>query len=63
MTFPDLCNYLGSSKKTIYRYIKAGLPYMQPNGSGKKFFDKAKVDRWLLKWEYPNYRLTKRRRT
>ena len=51
LTFDQCCEYLGASKKTVYGYIKAGLPFMRPLGKGKKFFDKGKVDNWLLRFE------------
>ena len=62
LTFEDCCNYLGVSKKTFYGYIKAGMPLMRPLGKGKKFFDKKKVDLWLIRWECPYTKLIRRRR-
>jgi len=55
LTFDQCCEYLGVSKKTVYGYIKAGMPYMRPLGKGKKFFDKGKVDLWLLRFEKPKF--------
>ena len=55
LTFDQCCEYLGVSKKTVYGYIKAGLPHMKPLGKGKKFFDKGKVDNWLLRFERPKF--------
>jgi len=54
LTFDQCCEYLGVSKKTVYGYINAGLPHMRPLGKGKKFFDKGKVDKWLLRYEEPH---------
>ena len=53
LTFEQCCEYLGVSKKTVYGYINAGMPYMRPLGKGKKFFDKGKVDKWILGFESP----------
>ena len=61
-TFDQCCEYLGVSKKTIYKYIAAGLPYMRPLGKGKKFFDKKKVDNWVLRFEEPYSGLIRRRK-
>jgi len=57
LTFEQCCEYLGVSKKTVYGYINAGMPYMRPLGKGKKFFDKGKVDKWLLGYERPYAKL------
>ena len=61
LTFEKLCGYLGASKKTIYNYINAGMPYIRPLGKGKKFFDKEKVDLWLLRYELPHNKLVRRK--
>jgi len=62
LTFDQCCEYLGASKKTVYGYINAGLPYMKPLGKGKKFFDKGKVDTWLIRFESPYSKLVRRKR-
>jgi excisionase family DNA binding protein len=48
MSIEDLAEYLGDSKRTIYKYIKEGScpPYIRINSKNIKF-DKADVDRWL----------------
>jgi excisionase family DNA binding protein len=48
MSIEDLAEYLGDSKRTIYKYIKDGdcPPYIRINSKNIKF-DKADVDRWL----------------
>ena len=53
LTFDQCCEYLGASRSTLYKYINAGMPYMRPLGKGKKFFDKKKIDMWLLTFESP----------
>ena len=62
LTFDQCCEYLGVSKKTIYNYIKAGMPYMRPLGKGKKFFDREKVNLWLLRYELPHNKLIRRKK-
>ena len=61
LTFDQCCAYLGVSKKTIYNYINEGMPYMRPLGKGKKFFDKGKIDMWLLRYELPHNKLVRRK--
>ena len=48
MSIEDLAEYLGESKRSIYRYIKSGdcPPYIRLNSRNIKF-DKRDVDRWL----------------
>lgn len=48
MSIEDLAEYLGDSKRTIYKYIKDGTcpPYIRISSKNIKF-DKADVDRWL----------------
>ena len=48
MSIEDLAEYLGESKRTIYKYIKTGdcPPYIRINSKNIKF-DRADVDRWL----------------
>ena len=62
LTFEQCCVYLGVSRSTLYKYIKAGMPFMRPLGKGKKFFDKGKVDNWLLRFERPKFVPLVRRR-
>jgi len=48
MSIEELAEYLGESKRTIYRYIKTGdcPPYIRVNARNLKF-DKQDVDKWL----------------
>ena len=48
MSIDELADYLGESKRTIYRYIQTGdcPPYIRLTTKNIKF-DKADVDRWL----------------
>ena len=48
MTIEDLAEYLGDSKRTIYKYISEGTapPYIRITSKNIKF-DKADVDQWL----------------
>ena len=48
MSIEELAEYLGESKRSIYRYIKAGdCPrYIRINARNLKF-DKRDVDEWL----------------
>jgi excisionase family DNA binding protein len=48
MSIEDLAEYLGDSKRTIYKYIASGdcPPYMRISAKNIKF-DRADVDAWL----------------
>ena len=48
MSVEELADYLGESKRTIYRYIQSGdcPPYIRLTKKNIKF-DKADVDTWL----------------
>ena len=48
MSVEELADYLGESKRTIYRYIQTGdcPPYIRLTQKNIKF-DKADVDAWL----------------
>lgn len=48
MSIEDLAEYLGDSKRTIYKYIKegSGPPHIRITSKNIKF-DKADVDKWL----------------
>ena len=48
MTIEELADYLGESKRTVYRYIKSGdcPPYIRITSKNIKF-DKNDVDMWL----------------
>ena len=48
MSIEELAEYLGESKRTIYRYIKSGdcPAYIKLNPRNIKF-DKRDVDAWL----------------
>ena len=48
MSIEELAEYLGESKRSVYRYIKSGdcPPYIRLNARNIKF-DKRDVDDWL----------------
>jgi len=48
MSIEELADYIGESKRTIYRYIKSGdcPPYIRLTSKNIKF-DKKDVDAWL----------------
>jgi excisionase family DNA binding protein len=48
MDIEELAEYVGESKRSIYRYIKSGdcPPYIKLNARNIKF-DKRDVDAWL----------------
>jgi len=48
MSIEELAEYIGESKRTIYRYIKSGdcPPYIRLTSKNIKF-DKKDVDVWL----------------
>ena len=48
MSIEELAEYIGESKRTIYRYIKSGdcPPYIRLTRKNIKF-DKKDVDAWL----------------
>jgi excisionase family DNA binding protein len=48
MSIEELADYLGESKRTIYRYIQSGdcPPYIRITKKNVKF-DKRDVDAWL----------------
>ncbi|MDP2982881.1 MAG: helix-turn-helix domain-containing protein [Candidatus Latescibacter sp.] len=48
MSIEELAEYLGETKRTIYRYIQSGdcPPYIRINKKNIKF-DKKDVDDWL----------------
>ena len=48
MSIEELADYLGESKRTIYRYIQSGdcPPYIRITRKNIKF-DKKDVDAWL----------------
>ncbi len=48
MSVEELADYLGESKRTIYRYIQSGdcPPYIRLTSKNIKF-DKKDVDAWL----------------
>ncbi|MFC1489974.1 helix-turn-helix transcriptional regulator [Candidatus Latescibacterota bacterium] len=48
MSVEELAEYLGESKRTVYRYIQAGdcPPYIRITTKNIKF-DKKDVDAWL----------------
>ena len=48
MSIEELAEYLGESRRSIYRYIKSGdcPPYIRLNARNIKF-DKRDVDAWI----------------
>ena len=48
MSIEELADYIGESKRTIYRYIKSGdcPPYIRITAKNIKF-DREDVDAWL----------------
>jgi excisionase family DNA binding protein len=48
MTIEELADYLGESKRTVYRYLQTGdfPPYIRITKKNIKF-DKRDVDAWL----------------
>lgn len=48
LTFEEGCNYLGYKKSYVYKLTSAKIiPFSKPNGK-KIFFDKAKLEEWML---------------
>ncbi len=48
LTIDDLVNYTGFQKSSIYKLVHKNLiPYTKPGGK-KLFFQKSKIDEWLL---------------
>lgn len=48
LTFGEACTYLGYSKSHLYKLTSAGIiPFSKPTGK-KIYFDKNKLDEWLL---------------
>ena len=49
LTFDEACDYTGISRSYLYKLTSAGIiPHSKPNGK-VIFFDKEKLDKWLLK--------------
>lgn len=49
LTFDEACEYTGISRSYLYKLTSSGvIPYSKPNGK-VIFFDKEKLDKWLLK--------------
>lgn len=49
LTFDEACEYTGISRSYLYKITSSGvIPYSKPNGK-VIFFDKEKLDKWLLK--------------
>ncbi|GAB1856838.1 hypothetical protein MHTCC0001_16740 [Flavobacteriaceae bacterium MHTCC 0001] len=49
LTFDEACDYTGISRSYLYKLTSAGdIPFSKPNGK-IIFFDKEKLDTWLLK--------------
>jgi predicted site-specific integrase-resolvase len=61
LTVRECADFLKVSQKTLYRYIREGLPYNQRYPHGKITFDKSKVIKWWEKYNHPYYRLYRRR--
>jgi excisionase family DNA binding protein len=48
LTFDAACKYLGYSKSHLYKLTSAGIiPFSKPTGK-KLYFDRGKLDEWLL---------------
>jgi excisionase family DNA binding protein len=52
LSFEEGCAYLGYKKSYVYKLISAGkLPYSKPNGK-KIYFDRLKLEEWMLSNPY-----------
>lgn len=48
LTLKEACEYLGFKKSYVYKLTSAGiLPFSKPNGKAI-FFDKQKLEQWML---------------
>jgi excisionase family DNA binding protein len=48
LTFEEGCRYLGYKPSYVYKLTSGGvLPFSKPRG-GKIFFDREKLDEWML---------------
>jgi excisionase family DNA binding protein len=48
LNLEEACEYLGYKKSYLYKLTSAGIvPHSKPNGK-KIFFDKAKLEAWML---------------
>lgn len=48
MSIREVCEYLGISHPTLYRWMKQGLPSHQINPPrGRRLFDRGEVDAWI----------------
>ena len=48
LNLEEACAYLGYKKSYLYKLTSAGIvPFSKPNGK-KIFFDKAKLESWML---------------
>ena len=48
LNLEEACNYLGFKKSYLYKLTSAGIiPHSKPNGK-TIFFDKAKLEAWML---------------
>lgn len=51
LTFNETCDYTGISRSYLYKLTSSGvIPHSKPNGK-VIFFDKEKLNKWLLKNE------------
>ncbi len=49
LTFDEACDYTGLSRSYLYKLTSSGvIPHSKPNGK-VIFFDKEKLNNWLLK--------------
>jgi excisionase family DNA binding protein len=49
LTFDEACEYTGISRSYLYKLTSSGvIPFSKPNGK-VIFFDKEKLNKWLLK--------------
>lgn len=52
LSFSEGCDYLGFKKSYVYKLISAGkIPYSKPNGK-KIYFDRLKLEEWMLSNHY-----------
>ena len=48
LSIPEVCEYLGISHPTLYRWMKQGLPSHQISSPrGRRLFVRAEIDGWI----------------
>ena len=56
LTFEEGCRYMGYKPSYVYKLTSGGvLPFSKPRG-GKIFFDREKLDEWMLSGSHPGAR-------